>query len=94
MRVPKIRTTNTEQAAQRASSVLENAEVRKGFDDARNALIADIESASLDTPEDRDTALERIRQLQALLTVKRVLVRPLAVEMVRQKAVGTKKPKT
>ncbi len=72
--------------AARAATLLDNRDLRAVFDQAREELISDIELCKLDgSPEAADTALENIRQLQALLQIKRIILRPLVAEQTARK---------
>lgn len=76
---------SVEVRAARAATLLDNPELRAKFDEVRGDLIKDIETVKLDGSEASEKkALESIRQLQALLAVKRAILRPLAVEQMQR----------
>lgn len=71
--------------AERARVLLDNPEVREVFKQARSELVADIERTILDGSQAvNDKALELVRQLQALNTVQRIILRPIAAEMLKE----------
>lgn len=73
--------------AERARTLLDNPEVREVFKQARQELVTDIERAILDgSPANNDKALELVRQLQALNSVQRIILRPLVAEMAKQQS--------
>jgi hypothetical protein len=75
---------SVEVRAARAATLLDNAEVRAKFDEVRGDIIKDIETVKLDGSEASERkAVECVRQLQALLAVKRAILRPLAAERLK-----------
>lgn len=66
--------------ADRAERLLRDPAFVDAFNAVRNDHISTLERSSLATPEERDTALEHVRQLQALLSVKTRLVNVLRAE--------------
>lgn len=75
--------------AERARTLLDNNEVREVFKQARAELVTDIERCQLDGSQAvNDKALELVRQLQALNSVQRIILRPLLAEAAKaQRAV-------
>lgn len=70
--------------AERSRTLLDNPEVREVFKAARQELVTDIERCILDgSVAKNDNALELVRQLQALNTVQRIILRPLVAEVAR-----------
>ena len=75
--------------AARAATLLDDPNLRVIFDEVRAQYIRDIECTNLDGDEKSALAvLESVRKLQALLDVKRVILRPL----VQQSMKGDKQP--
>jgi hypothetical protein len=76
--------------AERARTLLDDPNVREVFKQARQELVVDIERVKLDGSEVRNNeVLELVRQLHALNSVQRIILRPLVAEMV--KAQGRKR---
>ena len=65
--------------ADAAARLLANTDFQTFFDVTRNSIIGDLERAKLDgSPENNDAALEHVRKLQTLLSLKRNMVTTLA----------------
>jgi hypothetical protein len=70
--------------AERARTLLDNADVREVFKQARAELVQSIEQCQLDGSQARnDQAVELVRQLQALNSVQRIILRPLVAEIAK-----------
>lgn len=70
--------------AERARTLLDNADVREVFNQARQELVQSIERCQLDGSQAKnDQALELVRQLQALNSVQRIILRPVVAEMMK-----------
>lgn len=70
--------------AERARTLLDNADVREVFNQARQELVQGIERCQLDGSQAKnDQALELVRQLQALNSVQRIILRPVVAEMMK-----------
>lgn len=76
---------SVEVRAARAATLLDSPDLREKFDEVRGQIISDIETVKLDGGEAGERkAIEAIRQLQALLAVKRAILRPLATEQIKR----------
>lgn len=89
MREPKTRRQlkreSPEVKAARAATLLDDPNLRQVFDEVRNQCIRDIETVKLDGGEAGErAAVEAVRKLQALLDVKRAILRPLVAERLKQ----------
>lgn len=74
--------------ALRAATLLDNPEIRSVFKDAREQFIGDLERVKMDgSAASEALVLERVRQLQALLEVQRIILLPLVREKVRNRKV-------
>jgi hypothetical protein len=79
------RRNSPEVKAARAATLLDDPNLRAVFDECRNQAIKDLECFTLDgTPENAQKALELIRKLQTLLSVKGTILRPLIQERLRE----------
>lgn len=71
--------------AERARHLLDNAEVREVFKQARQELYDDLERVQLDGSAAKDQeALEVKRQLDALNRLQRIILRPVVAEQLAQ----------
>lgn len=81
---PELARNSPAVRARRAATLLDNTELREQFDKVRQALIIDLELAKLDGSREAEAAaLETIRQLQALHSIKAKIMEPLLLEMQR-----------
>lgn len=76
---PKGRRGSDEARAAKAYGLANNPDFVMFFDEARAEVIRDLEACSLDgSVEAENAALERIRDLHALMRLKRTVFRPIA----------------
>lgn len=67
------------QHSEAAERLLANPDFQTFFDLTRNLIIGDLERTQLDgSPQTNDVALEHVRKLQTLLSLKRAMVTTLA----------------
>jgi hypothetical protein len=79
------RRQSTEVRAARAATLLDDPAIREVFDTTRNQIMSDIEACKLDGSTAGDAyALELVRKLQALLDVKRTILRPLIAQQMTE----------
>lgn len=79
------RRASPEVKAERAVTALDNPAVREAFDVQRASIILEMERAVLDgSQKSADTALELVRQLQTLLELKRVMLRPVTTQLLKR----------
>lgn len=70
--------------AKRAAVLLDDPNLRLVFDEVRNRCIRDIECTRLDGSEAAERKmLELVRELQAVLEIKRTILQPLVAEAMK-----------
>jgi len=76
---PTSRRGSDEARASKAYAIANNPDFVMFFEEARAEVIRDLEAAALDgSVEAENAALERIRDLHALMRLKRTVFRPIA----------------
>ncbi len=76
-----LRRNSPEYKAERARVLLDDPRLRAVFDEARQEALTELESVKMDgSRASEEQVLEKVRQLQALMQVKRIILRPLLDE--------------